>query len=115
MKDASDPLSGLTPRIIRHAFEKMAKAKAENPELEHKVRGSYLELYNEDIIDLLNPKRTGETLQLREKLDVPWVEGLKQLNLKTEQEAMDLYNKGTIAHLFLNPFFRNSGETHRRY
>lgn len=114
MKNASHPLSGLTPRIVRHAFEKMAEAKAENPELEHKVKGSYLEIYNENIIDLLIPKGTVETLPLRENLEGPYVEGLKELKLRNEQEAMDLYNKGKFLNPFFNAFFRNRSKTHRR-
>ena len=44
---------GLIPRAMQYIFENVKKAEQENPGMRFKVKVSYLEIYNEQIIDLL--------------------------------------------------------------
>lgn len=45
-----DPLSGIIPRSLSHLFDELRLINAE-----YTVRVSFLELYNEEIFDLLSP------------------------------------------------------------
>lgn len=45
-----DPLSGIIPRSLSHLFDELRLLQAE-----FTVRVSFLELYNEEIFDLLSP------------------------------------------------------------
>ncbi|XP_066483409.1 chromosome-associated kinesin KIF4A [Tiliqua scincoides] len=49
----NDPTVGVIPRVIRLLFEKME----ERAEWQFALKVSYLEIYNEDILDLLSPAR----------------------------------------------------------
>lgn len=46
---------GIVPRCIVELFEKLQQRADENPEYKYNVYVSFLELYNEELIDLLNP------------------------------------------------------------
>ncbi|KAJ1968527.1 hypothetical protein H4R35_006403 [Dimargaris xerosporica] len=54
--DASDGSQdyGIIPRAVNHLFAGLAQRQVEHPDFEFNVEVSFLELYNEDLIDLLN-------------------------------------------------------------
>ncbi|KAJ3364059.1 Kinesin- protein 12 [Allomyces javanicus] len=59
--DAATPTgAGVIPRALRHLFELIALAP---PEIKYTVRAGYLEIYNEQVQDLLNP--SGAALPVR--------------------------------------------------
>ena len=67
MEGANEPehLRGIVPRIIERIFKEI-EGKAETKK--HVVRASFLELYNEELIDLLlKPKEKREKLEIHEK------------------------------------------------
>ncbi|KAJ1980548.1 hypothetical protein H4R34_002419 [Dimargaris verticillata] len=49
-----DQSYGIIPRAVSHLFNGLAQRQAEHPDFEFNVDVSFLELYNEDLIDLLN-------------------------------------------------------------
>ena len=53
-----DPYSGIIPRTLSHLFDELRIQ-----EVECTVRVSFIEIYNEDIYDLLSP--TDDTTKLR--------------------------------------------------
>lgn len=88
---------GLAPRSFEYLFKRIsevtqaAKEGSEGgfAEIHFAVRCSVLEIYNENITDLLNPKETN--LMLRE--DPPrgaFVDGLKEFSVHTAGEALQL-------------------------
>ena len=55
-----DPLAGIIPRTLHQIFEKLAESGSE-----FSVKVSLLEIYNEELFDLLSPgDDVGEKLQL---------------------------------------------------
>lgn len=55
-----DPLAGVIPRTLHQIFEKLAESGTE-----FSVKVSLLEIYNEELFDLLNPSPdVGERLQM---------------------------------------------------
>jgi hypothetical protein len=50
---------GMIPKVIRHVFAEIDRRKGE---AEFSVKASFLEIYNEQIIDLLDAHRTIKSL-----------------------------------------------------
>jgi hypothetical protein len=49
---------GIIPRALSHLFEELVKQKASGKFSDIRVQASYLEIYNENVLDLLNPQNT---------------------------------------------------------
>ncbi|ORX53097.1 kinesin-domain-containing protein [Hesseltinella vesiculosa] len=47
---------GIVPRCIAELYKRLEEQQQTSPEFQHQVYVSFLELYNEDLIDLLNPE-----------------------------------------------------------
>jgi hypothetical protein len=45
---------GIVPRFISDLYQQMEAQKSQSPDFQYQVSVSFLELYNEDLIDLLN-------------------------------------------------------------
>ena len=57
-----DPLAGIIPRSLHHLFEELEKQKVQ----EFSVRVSFLELYNEELFDLLSVTEDNSKLRIFE-------------------------------------------------
>uniref|UniRef100_A0AAR2K296 Kinesin family member 13A n=1 Tax=Pygocentrus nattereri TaxID=42514 RepID=A0AAR2K296_PYGNA len=69
---------GLIPRLCCSLFERVGRE--ENETHSFKVEVSYMEIYNEKVRDLLDPKGSRQSLKVREhKVLGPYVDGLSQL------------------------------------
>jgi hypothetical protein len=60
--DITEDELGVIPRVIRDIFDRMNKQS----NIEYMVRVSYMEIYNENIKDLLNPNSSNKSLTVRE-------------------------------------------------
>eukprot|EP00038_Savillea_parva_P009268 m.182364 g.182364 ORF g.182364 m.182364 type:complete len:1142 (+) comp15512_c0_seq1:275-3700(+) len=77
MGTPSDPIEqGITPRLCQDLFSRIEAQQAANPKWFGKVEVSYMEIYLEQVRDLLNPSST-KKLRVREhSLTGPYVENL---------------------------------------
>lgn len=57
----NDPLAGMIPRALSHLFDELRISK-----MEYNVRVSYLELYNEELFDLLSASIDNSKLRIYE-------------------------------------------------
>eukprot|EP00939_MAST-03C_sp_MAST-3C-sp1_P002201 g2201.t1 len=89
-----DPdLRGIIPRTFRDIFDKIAVAK-KSEKKEFLVRASYLEIYNEEIRDLLS-RYTERRLEVKEGVDSGvYVEGLEAKIVKSVAEISDVLKAG---------------------
>lgn len=53
---------GIVPRFIDSLFDRLATKEKETPNYSCQVFVSFLELYNEDLVDLLNPVRRNDVV-----------------------------------------------------
>lgn len=91
---------GLAPRVFHYLFKKISEAEQRKQdkdgvpeELHFSVRCSVLEIYNENITDLLNPKETN--LPIREDVTGgAFVDGLKEVHVQNAREALQLLFTG---------------------
>ncbi|CAI9119063.1 OLC1v1020726C1 [Oldenlandia corymbosa var. corymbosa] len=87
---------GITPRIFEHLFSRIREEeyKGRNEGLKYSCKCSFLEIYNEQITDLLEP--SSNNLQLREdsKKGV-YVENLTEYNVCTVDDVLKLLLQGS--------------------
>ncbi|KAK5862398.1 hypothetical protein PBY51_017800 [Eleginops maclovinus] len=84
---------GLIPRLCCSLFERVHKV--ENEGHTFKVEVSYMEIYNEKVRDLLDPKGGRHSLKVREhKVLGPYVDGLSQLAVTNFEDIEVLMSEG---------------------
>lgn len=84
---------GIIPRLCDALFEKIASN--DDPELTYKVEVSYMEIYNEKVHDLLDPKGGKQNLRVREhNILGPYVDGLSTLVVSSFEDIDNLMNEG---------------------
>ncbi|XP_023258855.1 kinesin-like protein KIF13A isoform X2 [Seriola lalandi dorsalis] len=84
---------GLIPRLCCSLFERVHRE--ENEAHTFKVEVSYMEIYNEKVRDLLDPKGSRQSLKVREhKVLGPYVDGLSQLAVTSFEDIEVLMSEG---------------------
>uniref|UniRef100_A0A8C9XRK2 Kinesin family member 13A n=1 Tax=Sander lucioperca TaxID=283035 RepID=A0A8C9XRK2_SANLU len=84
---------GLIPRLCCSLFERVHRE--ENEGHTFKVEVSYMEIYNEKVRDLLDPKGSRHSLKVREhKVLGPYVDGLSQLAVTNFEDIEVLMSEG---------------------
>ncbi|KDN48024.1 hypothetical protein RSAG8_03040, partial [Rhizoctonia solani AG-8 WAC10335] len=88
---------GIIPLTCSELFARMARQRAADPHVNFVVEVSYIEIYNEKVRDLLNPKNKGN-LKVREHPSLgPYVEDLSKLVAASYDEMMTLMDEGNKA------------------
>ncbi|XP_051026869.1 kinesin-like protein KIF13A isoform X2 [Acomys russatus] len=84
---------GLIPRLCCALFKRIALEQNESQTF--KVEVSYMEIYNEKVRDLLDPKGSRQSLKVREhKVLGPYVDGLSQLAVTSFEDIESLMSEG---------------------
>ncbi|ODN94308.1 hypothetical protein L198_05164 [Cryptococcus wingfieldii CBS 7118] len=89
------PRTGLIPRTVQTILERAEESKQQaGPGASWEARISFLELYNEEIIDLLSG--TGISISIREERDgrIVW-SGVREAKVKSLAEVMQLLQEGS--------------------
>ncbi|KAM4851564.1 kinesin-like protein KIF11 isoform 2-T3 [Thomomys bottae] len=106
-----DPLAGIIPRTLHQIFEKLSDNGTE-----FSVKVSLLEIYNEELFDLLNPSSdVSERLQMfddpRNKRAVI-IKGLEEITVHNKDEVYQILEKGaakrTTAATLMNAYSSRS-------
>ncbi|KAJ1951725.1 Kinesin-like protein kif1b, partial [Dipsacomyces acuminosporus] len=95
MMGGADGNAGLIPRVCKGLFESTLGCGAgEGGEPAYHVEVSYLEIYNERVRDLLNPKSTGN-LRVREHPTLgPYVEDLTKAAVSSFEQILEHMHQG---------------------
>ncbi|XP_060077900.1 kinesin-like protein KIF13B [Ylistrum balloti] len=84
---------GIIPRLCDALFERIAQN--DSPDLGFKVEVSYMEIYNEKVHDLLDPKGSKQNLKVREhNILGPYVDGLSMLAVASFEDIDNLMSEG---------------------
>ncbi|XP_060756436.1 kinesin-like protein KIF13A isoform X3 [Neoarius graeffei] len=84
---------GLIPRLCCSLFERVGREQSDSHTF--KVEVSYMEIYNEKVRDLLDPKGSRQSLKVREhKVLGPYVDGLSQLAVTSFQDIECVMSEG---------------------
>ncbi|XP_061667617.1 kinesin-like protein KIF13B isoform X3 [Syngnathoides biaculeatus] len=91
MGSAEQP--GLIPRLCRSLFSRSIQEAREGESFTVEV--SYMEIYNEKVRDLLDPKGSRQTLKVREHNVLgPYVDGLSRLAVASYKDIESLMSEG---------------------
>ncbi|XP_074294983.1 kinesin-like protein KIN-12E [Silene latifolia] len=88
---------GMTPRVFEYLFTRIQKEKEARREEKFRFtcKCSFLEIYNEHILDLLNP--SSSNLQIREDLKKGiYVENLTELEVSSARDVMQQLLEGSM-------------------
>ena len=86
---------GIIPRACEALFKHIADKTT--PTLAFSVEVSYMEIYNEKVRDLLNPKSTGGLRVREHPILGPYVEDLASLVVKSHRDIENLMDEGNKA------------------
>ena len=88
---------GVIPRAAKSIFAKIATRSKESPNIDFSVSVSYLELYREDVRDLLKPGTAQESLPMRENArGEVFVAGLHREAVTCAQDVLRLLERGSM-------------------
>ncbi|KAI8603695.1 hypothetical protein EDD21DRAFT_294898, partial [Dissophora ornata] len=89
----------IVPRAAAAIFTLLNAQMEKDPAMEYQVYVSFLELYNEELIDLLQtqPRTRKDTIQVREDGfgGISW-QGVKEQQVTSAQELLDWLQKGSL-------------------
>eukprot|EP01022_Parablepharisma_sp_SALTPOND_P031245 TRINITY_DN790_c0_g1_i2.p1 TRINITY_DN790_c0_g1~~TRINITY_DN790_c0_g1_i2.p1 ORF type:complete len:611 (-),score=94.86 TRINITY_DN790_c0_g1_i2:2558-4390(-) len=84
---------GLMPRIFEYLLNTIARTTETDPNVEYILKCSYLEIYQEVIIDLLDPQ--AENLHIREDIKKGvYVENLIEETVENSNDLMEILKRG---------------------
>jgi hypothetical protein len=111
---------GIVPRVFKFIFDELELRRAQNENSQFKVHIAFLELYNEELHDLLDPasmmrdKITGKPakeIQIREeKNGLISVRGLKEVEVNSSDDCLRQLNLG-INHRVTSSTLMNEGSS----
>lgn len=85
---------GITPKVIRNSFEYFESCRNE---INFKASCSYLELYNEEIRDLLQPNAPKHLINIRENADgVIQIAGIHAEECSSAEDMLRCLNDGSV-------------------
>mmetsp|Transcript_23626 Transcript_23626/g.37696 ORF Transcript_23626/g.37696 Transcript_23626/m.37696 type:complete len:1511 (+) Transcript_23626:207-4739(+) len=98
--DDDDSKLGIIPRAMGNIFDLIAERKEENPGAEFYLRVQFLEVYGEDIRDLLDPAGSAEgksvTIREGDKGEGVLVIGAMEESVKSTQEMLSALERGAL-------------------
>ncbi|OAD60456.1 hypothetical protein WN48_05428, partial [Eufriesea mexicana] len=90
----SDSSAGMIPRSLSHLFDKLELLEVQ----EYTIKVSFLELYNEDLFDLLSPSNDSSKIRLYEdvsKKGAIIIHGLEEVTIHNTNEVYKILKKGS--------------------
>ncbi|DAZ96685.1 TPA: hypothetical protein N0F65_009152 [Lagenidium giganteum] len=87
---------GLMPRFLSDFFAALDQERSTERSTERSIRASFLEVYCDDIHDLLDERREKPQLIVREDVNSVYVENLTQIEVKSLEKALQVLNLGRL-------------------
>ncbi|XP_033098919.1 chromosome-associated kinesin KIF4-like [Anneissia japonica] len=89
----NDPSRGVIPRVITSLFDGVR----DHNDMKYMLRVSYLEIYNEDIHDLLNPNIKKENIAIRESIEGGIrIAGLREVTVQSAEDMYRCLEQGSV-------------------
>lgn len=110
-EDILAPGAGIIPRAAQQIFSTL---QSQSSDIEYTVRCSHLEIYNEQISDLLAPESSSATLRiLQDPSKGTFVSGLEEMVVRNEHEIIMFLEKSSQRrHTAETSLNRNSSRSH---
>jgi kinesin family protein 4/21/27 len=88
---------GVIPRVLKDLFRTIDEEQRANKEAKFEVKVSFVEVYNEELKDLLNLKSSAnsEPLNIREENNTTRVDNLSEITVNNALSTIKLLEKGS--------------------
>jgi len=93
----SEDQQGIIPRVIQSVFEGVHQRESKNPNSTYRVRVQFLEIYGEDIRDLLDPMASAKVSIRENPSGDVYVSGAKEELVSSAEEMMMVLERGTLS------------------
>lgn len=87
----SEEFRGIMPNTFNHIFHEIDEA---SNHIEYLVRASFLEIYNDEVFDLLSTKQNREKMQVKEGKNGFYVKDLTMFAVNSLSDTMKVLRKG---------------------
>eukprot|EP01041_Mallomonas_annulata_P004997 gene4997-9998_t len=88
---------GIIPHVIQYVFETVHQKESEDPNCSYRVRIQFLEIYGEEIRDLLEPSLSTKVSIRETAAGEVYVTGAKELLVSSAEEMMMALERGTLS------------------
>ena len=92
----TDENAGVIPRAVTHIFDMVAAKREAIPGSEFYLKAQFIEIYGEDIRDLLDPSGTAQVSLREGESGSVEVYGAKEADIRSTAETMQCLEKGAI-------------------
>ena len=104
---------GIIPQVLEYLFYQINTIKEKDNNSNIKLSCSFLEIYKENISDLLNPNQDSKSLSIIEQNDKIIVDSLSKLSIQTIEEALNIIIKGNkLRHVAPTQMNKESSRSH---
>ena len=104
---------GIIPQVLEYLFNQINTIKEKDSNSNIKLSCSFLEIYKENISDLLNPNQDSKSLSIIEQNDKIIVDSLSKLSIQTIEEALNIIIKGNkLRHVAPTQMNKESSRSH---
>lgn len=86
---------GIIPRVIRHLFDQVRRREKEQPNCSYKVHVQFLEIYGEEIRDLLDQTKTSEVTIRETREHGVFVSGAREELVSSYEQMMKTLEDGS--------------------
>jgi hypothetical protein len=86
---------GIIPRMIKNLFQEVRKREIEDPTSAYKIQVQFLEIYGEDIRDLLDQTKTSNVTIRETREDGVFVAGAREELVSSYEQMMKSLEDGT--------------------
>jgi len=86
---------GIIPRVIKHLFNQVRRKEKEQPNCSHKVHVQFLEIYGEEIRDLLDQTKTSEVTIRETREHGVFVSGAREELVSSYEQMMKSLEDGS--------------------
>eukprot|EP01052_Picozoa_sp_SAG31_P017657 SAG31_NODE_1218_length_9303_cov_4.349087_1_plen_869_part_10 len=110
MEGSTDTIAGagMIPRVFQHLFERIESEQSKTV----KVSCMYLEIYNEQLTDLLNPSNGQLTLREDGRKEIQ-IEGAKEVEVSSAAETYEILHQGSLSrHVAVTNMNKESSRSH---
>ena len=108
-----EKLKGIIPQVLEYLFSQINTIKEKDINSNIKLSCSFLEIYKENISDLLNPNQDSKSLSIIEQNDKIIVDSLSKLSIQTIEEALNIIIKGNkLRHVAPTQMNKESSRSH---
>lgn len=89
--------AGIIPRSLSYVFRKLDGMCTETPNVEYSIKVSYIEIYNEELRDLLNYNEDPKKLKIYgDNNNQITISGVEEVFIKNAKQGMTILRRGSI-------------------